>query len=54
MLKFLVAVAAVGLIFLFLIGVVAPTTPEGSFLHEFGKDMRDAMGVWFGNPVTVD
>ncbi len=53
--KFLVALAAVGAIFLFLVTVVAPTTPDGSFLHEFGEDMRDAMGSWwFGNPVTVE
>ena len=54
MIKFIVVAAAVGVIFLILISVVAPTTPEGSFLHEFGQDMRDSMGSWFGNPVTVE
>lgn len=54
MIKFIVVVAAIGAIFLFLIAVIAPATPEGSFLNEFGEDMRDAMGSWFGNPVTVE
>lgn len=49
--KFLVAVAAVGLIFLLLVSVVAPATPEGSFLNDFGKEVRDSMAAWFGNPV---
>jgi hypothetical protein len=53
MFKFLVAVAAIGLVFLLLIGIVAPATPEGSFLNDFGQEMRDAMSAWFGNPARV-
>jgi hypothetical protein len=54
MYKFLVWVAAIGIVGLLLVGVVAPATPDGSWLHEFGEDVEDAMSAWFGNPVTVE
>lgn len=54
MYKVLVVIAVLGIAWLLLVGVIAPQTPEGSWLHDFGQDMRDAMSSWFGNPVTVD
>lgn len=54
MYKLLVVIAALGIAWLLFIGVIAPQTPEGSWLHEFGQDMRDAMSSWFANPVRVD
>ncbi len=54
MYKFLVFVAVIGIAGFLLVGVVAPATPDGSWLHEFGEDVRDAMSAWFGNPVRVE
>ncbi len=54
MYKFLVWIAAIGIAGFLLVGVVAPATPDGSWLHEFGEDVRDAMSAWFGNPVRVE
>lgn len=52
--KLLVWVAAIGILGILLFGVVAPATPEGSWLNELGVDVRDAMASWFGNPVRAE
>lgn len=54
MYKLLVVIAVLGIAWLLLVAVIAPQTPDGSWLNEFGQDMRDAMSSWFGNPVTVE
>ena len=54
MYRFLVWVAVLGLAAILIVGVLAPATPDGSWLHEFGEEVRDAMSAWFGNPVTVE
>ena len=54
MFKFMVWVAIIGITGLLLVGVAAPATPDGSWLNEFGEDVRDVMSAWWGNPVTVE
>lgn len=54
MLKFLVWIAVIGLAGLLLVTVVAPTTPEGSWLNDFGDEVTDRLSAYFGNPVTVE
>jgi hypothetical protein len=54
MYKLFLLIAGATVVAIILIGVVAPSTPEGSFLHEFGQDVRDSMGAWFGQPVGAD
>jgi hypothetical protein len=54
MLKLLVWIAVLGIIMLIVVGVVAPSTPDGSWLHEFGESVNDALASFFGNPVTVE
>lgn len=54
MLKILGWVSVIGLVGILLVGVVAPATPDGSWLHEFGEDVLDSIGSFWGNPVTVE
>jgi len=54
MLKFLVAVVAIGIATMLFAVVVAPATPDGSFVHELGADIRDSISGFWGNPVRVD
>ena len=54
MLKVIVVIAAVAVAVLLFAVVVAPATPDGSFVHDLGKDIRDSMSSWFGNPVMVE
>jgi len=54
MMKLLVWVAVLGIIFFVIVGVIAPSTPDGSWLHEFGEDVSDSLSSFFGNPVTVE
>lgn len=54
MLKILGWVSLIGLVGILLVAVVAPTTPDGSWLHEFGEDVLDSIGSVWGNPVTVE
>lgn len=53
MFKILVWLAIIGLIAVFVIGVVAPATPDGSWLNDFGESVRDALSAFWGSPVTA-
>jgi uncharacterized membrane protein len=52
--KLLFWIAIIGILAVVVVGVIAPATPDGSWLNELGKDVRDAMGSFFGNPVGVE
>ena len=52
--KILVWLAILGIAGIVLIGVVAPATPDGSWLHEFGESVSDSLSGYFGNPVSVE
>ena len=54
MVKFLVAVTAIGIAIMIFAVFVAPATPDGSFINELGIDIRESMSGLWGNPVTVD
>ena len=54
MVKFLVAVAAIGIATMIFAVFVAPTAPDGSFINELGADIRDSMSSLWGNPVTIE
>ena len=54
MLKLLVWIAVLGIIFFVVVAVIAPSTPDGSWLHEFGEEVSEALQSFFGNPVTVE
>jgi hypothetical protein len=54
MLKLLVWLAAIGVVGFILVAVIAPATPEGSWLNDFGQSVSDALSSFFGNPVTVE
>ncbi len=54
MLKLLGWVSLLGILGILLVTVAAPATPDGSWLHEFGQDVRDSMASFWGNPVLIE
>ncbi len=54
MYRLLVWISILGIVGFLVLGVIAPATPDGSWLHELGEDVLDSMSAWWGNPVTVD
>ncbi len=54
MYKLLVWISVLGIVGFLVVAVLAPATPDGSWLNEFGEDALDLMSSWWGNPVTAE